>query len=143
MPHPAKEAAMADLTHLPSAFTTSFSDGLRIAIPGGAWVFVSGQIGMPMQQADPKPDSFEAEVRICFARIAKTLSGFGVGLESVVNIKTYLTDLAPYAEFSHVRGELFPTRPPTSTAVQVAGLLFGARIEIDAVAFVADPAPAQ
>jgi len=138
MPDPAQEAAMAELTHLPSAFTTSFSDGLRIAIPGGAWIFVSGQIGMPMQATDPKPDSFEDEIRICFARIAKTLAQFGVGLESVVNIKTYLTDLAPYAEFSRVRAELFPANPPTSTAVQVAGLLLGARIEIDAIAFVAD-----
>ena len=39
--------------------------------------------------------------------------------------------------FSKVRGEVFPNNPPTSTAVQVAGLLLGARIEIDAVAFIA------
>ena len=32
---------------------------------------------------------------------------------------------------------VFPNNPPTSTAVQVAGLLLGARIEIDAVAFIA------
>ena len=44
---------------------------------------------------------------------------------------------APYAEFSKVRGEVFLDTPPTSTAVQVAGLLLGARIEIDAVAFIA------
>jgi hypothetical protein len=49
----------------------------------------------------------------------------------------YLTDLAPYAEFSKVRGEVFPHNPPPSSAVQVAGILLGARIEIDAVAFVA------
>lgn len=29
-----------------------------------------------------------------------------------------------------------PNNPPISTAVQVAGLLLGARIEIDAVAFI-------
>ena len=32
-------------------------------------------------------------------------------------------------------GEFFPKDPPTSTAVQVAGLLLNAKIEIDAVAF--------
>jgi enamine deaminase RidA (YjgF/YER057c/UK114 family) len=35
----------------------------------------------------------------------------------------------------------FPKDPPTSTAVQVAGLLLNAKIEIDAVAFLpVDPA---
>ena len=36
---------------------------------------------------------------------------------------------------SRIRGEFFPKDPPTSTAVQVAGLLLSAKIEIDAVAF--------
>jgi enamine deaminase RidA (YjgF/YER057c/UK114 family) len=56
-------------------------------------------------------------------------------MQHVVSIKTYLTDLAPYAVFSRIRGESFPTNPPTSTAVQVAGLLLDSKIEIDAVAF--------
>ena len=61
----------------------------------------------------------------------------------VVSIKTYLTDLGPYAVFSRIRGEFFPKDPPTSTAVQVADLLLNAKIEIDAVAFLpVDPAAA-
>jgi 2-iminobutanoate/2-iminopropanoate deaminase len=131
---------MPVLTRIPSAFTTSFSEVLRVATTDGAWIFISGVVGMPMQPSDPKPESFEAEVRVCFDRIAASLAKFGTGLESVVNIKTYLTDLEPYAQFSRVRGEVFPHNPPTSTAVQVAGLLLNARIEIDAVAFVPDAA---
>ena len=43
--------------------------------------------------------------------------------------------------FERIRGEFFPKDPPTSTAVQVAGLLLNAKIEIDAVAFLpVDPA---
>ena len=57
-------------------------------------------------------------------------------MQDVVSIKTYLVDLGPYAVFSRIRGEIFPSKPPTSTAVQVAGLLLDAKIEIDAVAFV-------
>jgi enamine deaminase RidA (YjgF/YER057c/UK114 family) len=56
-------------------------------------------------------------------------------MNHVVSIKTYLTDLGPYAVFSRIRGEFFPKDPPTSTAVQVAGLLLNAKIEIDAIAF--------
>ena len=70
-------------------------------------------------------------------RIRESLGKLDADTDKIVSIKVYLTDLAPYAEFSKVRGEVFPRNPPTSSAVQVAGLLLGARIEIDAVAFVA------
>jgi enamine deaminase RidA (YjgF/YER057c/UK114 family) len=127
---------MPVLTRIPSAFTTSFSEGLRVVTAEGAWIFISRVVGMPMQSSDPKPESFEAEVRVCFDRIAASLAKFGTGLQSVVNIKAYLTDLEPYAQFSRVRGEVFAKDPPTSTAVQVTGLLLNAHIEIDAIAFV-------
>jgi enamine deaminase RidA (YjgF/YER057c/UK114 family) len=125
---------MTFLKHLPSAISPSFSEGLSIVTAEGTWIFVSGQVGVPLP---PEQGSvtFEQEVRTTFERIRGTLGKFGAGMEHVVNIKTYLTDLAPYGVFSRVRGELFPSNPPTSTAVQVAGLLLNAKIEIDAVAF--------
>jgi enamine deaminase RidA (YjgF/YER057c/UK114 family) len=43
-----------------------------------------------------------------------------------------------YAEYARVRGERFGANLPASAAVQVAGLLQGALIEIDAVAFIPD-----
>jgi enamine deaminase RidA (YjgF/YER057c/UK114 family) len=46
-----------------------------------------------------------------------------------------LSDLNPHAVFSRIRVAFFPKDPPTSTAVQVAGLLLNAKIEIDAIAF--------
>jgi len=76
-------------------------------------------------------------VRVTFGRIRESLRKLDADMGKIVSIKVYLTDLAPYAEFSKVRGEVFPNNPPASTAVQVAGLLLGARIEIDAVAFIA------
>jgi 2-iminobutanoate/2-iminopropanoate deaminase len=85
--------------------------------------------------------TFEQEVRTTFKRISDSLSKLGGGMNHVVSIKTYLTDLGPYAVFSRIRGEFFPKDPPTCTAVQVAGLLLNAKIEIDAVAFLpASPA---
>ena len=93
----------------------------------------------PGQGATLPPDkgsvTFEQEVRTIFERIRHSLSKLGAGMNHVVSIKTYLTDLGPYAVFSRIRGEFFPKDPPTSTAVQVAGLLLNAKIEIDAIAF--------
>ena len=124
------------LKHLPSPISKSFSEALRIETQAGVWIFVSGQVGVAIPP-DNKPQSFEQEVRVTFDRIRASLRKLDADMDKIVSIKVYLTNLAPYAEFSKVRGEVFPHNPPTSSAVQVAGLLLGARIEIDAVAFIA------
>ena len=122
---------MPALTHLPTAAAASFSDAVSIPTPGGSWIFISGQLGVPEQGKA----TFEQEVRTIFERMRAALGKLGAELHHVVSIKAYLTDLGPYAVYSRVRGEVFPANPPTSTAVQVAGLLRGATIEIDAIAF--------
>jgi enamine deaminase RidA (YjgF/YER057c/UK114 family) len=127
---------MSTMRHLTGPLAKSYSEALRIDSEAGSWIFVAGQVGVAVPP-DDKPLSFAQEVRIIFDRIRESLRKLDAGMDSVVSIKVYLTDLAHWAEFSKARGEAFPNNPPTSTAVQVAGLLFGARIEIDAVAFVA------
>jgi len=122
---------MQGLTHLPTTMAASFSDAISIPTPAGSWIFISGQLGVP----DEGSVTFEQEVRTIFDRMRASLEKLGAGMRHVVNIKAYLTDLAPYAVYSRVRGEVFRENPPTSTAVQVAGLLRGATIEIDAIAF--------
>jgi len=126
---------MSSMRHLASPIAKSFSEALRIDSDAGNWIFVAGQVGVAMPTDNP-PISFEQEVRSTFDRIRESLRKLDAEMDKIVSIKVYLTDLAPYAEFSKVRGEVFPHNPPTSTAVQVAGLLLGARIEIDAVAFI-------
>ena len=55
---------------------------------------------------------------------------------SVVSITVYLTRLDDYPAFDQVRRERFLDDRPASAAIEVAGLLFGALIEISAVAFI-------
>ncbi len=107
---------------------------MRIDTRAGSWIFISGQVGVPLPPGKGSV-TFEQEVRTTFERIRDSLGKLDAGMNHVVSIKTYLTDLGPYAVFSRIRGEFFPKDPPTSTAVQVAGLLLNAKIEIDAVAF--------
>jgi 2-iminobutanoate/2-iminopropanoate deaminase len=123
------------IKHLPSPIAPTFSEALRINTQAGSWIFISGQVGVPLPP-DTCSVTFEQEVRTTFERIRDSLGKLGAGMQDVVSIKTYLVDLDPYAVFSRIRGEFFPSKPPTSTAVQVAGLLLNAKIEIDAVAFV-------
>ena len=134
--HTGKGPIVSTMRHLASPIAKSFSEALRIDTEASSWIFVSGQVGVAIP-LDNKPISFEQEVRVTFDRIRESLRKLDADMDKIVSIKVYLTDLAPYAEFSKVRGEVFPHNPPTSSAVQVAGLLLGARIEIDAVAFIA------
>src|SRR6516164_3347983 len=127
------------LKHLPSPMSPTFSEALRIDTTAGAWIFIAGQVGVPLSP-DKGSATFEQEVRTTFERIRDSLGKLGAGMNDVVSITSYLTDLGRFAVFSRIRGEFFPKDPPTSTAVQVAGLLLNAKIEIDAVAFLpADP----
>jgi enamine deaminase RidA (YjgF/YER057c/UK114 family) len=72
---------------------------------------------------------------LIFDQIAADLERLGGSLADTVRITAYLTSLDEYAEYSRIRGERFGGNPPASAAVQVAALLQGALIEIDALAF--------
>jgi 2-iminobutanoate/2-iminopropanoate deaminase len=123
------------MRHLASPIAKSFSEALRIDTEAGSWVLVAGQVGVAIPPNN-KPISFEQEVRVTFDRIRESLRKLDADMGNIVSIKVYLTDLAPIADLRATLAAVFPNNPPTSTAVQVAGLLLGARIEIDAVAFI-------
>jgi 2-iminobutanoate/2-iminopropanoate deaminase len=121
------------IERVPSTFA-SFSDAVTVDGPG-RWIHVAGQVAM---DADAKVSGNLAEqTNVTLDHIERILNGVGANLSHVVKITVYLTGLDDYAEFSRVRAERFGDSPPASAAVQVAGLLLGALIEIEAVAFVA------
>ena len=128
------------LTHLPSPLSKSFSEAVLVPAPGGTWIMVSGQVGVSYA-GGPNTMEFAEEARTCFDRIRETLVRCHATMAHVVKLQVYLTDLGHYGGFSHVRAEVFPEKPPASSAVQVSGLLLNARIEVDAVAFLPDASP--
>jgi len=80
------------LKHLPSPISPTFSEALRIDTQAGSWIFISGQVGVPLPP-DKGSVTFEQEVRTTFERIRDSLGKLGAGMNHVVSIKTYLTDL--------------------------------------------------
>jgi enamine deaminase RidA (YjgF/YER057c/UK114 family) len=104
---------MSTMRHLASPIAKSFSEALRIDTEAGSWIFISGQVGVAIPPNN-KPISFEQEVRVTFDRIRASLRKLDADMDKILSIKVYLTDLAPYAEFSKVRGEVFPHNPPTT-----------------------------
>jgi 2-iminobutanoate/2-iminopropanoate deaminase len=114
-----------------------FADAVVVNGPG-SWVHVSGNVGFG-DSGDVVSGGLGAESRATFDNIERVLASLGGDLSHIVKITAFVTDLHDYAEYAAVREERFGTRPPASSTVQVAGLLVGAHIEIEAVAFI--PAP--
>jgi enamine deaminase RidA (YjgF/YER057c/UK114 family) len=114
---------------VPGAGTVTFSKAVAVSGPGRT-VYVSGNISPRGSMAE--------QANGCLDEIESALRAVGGSLEHVVRITAWLTSLEEYGEYNRVRGERFGTSLPASAAVQVAGLLRGALIEIDAIAFIPD-----
>lgn len=117
------------IKRIPGAHRASFSKAVEVSGPGRT-VYVSGHLAPGRSMAE--------QTNGCFDQIEAALWAVGGSLEHVVRITAWLTSLDEYAEYARVRGERFAANLPASAAVQVAGLLQGALIEIDAVAFIPD-----
>ena len=109
----------------------------------GPMVVVSGQV--PIDEAGELvgEGDAEAQARQVVANLATALAAAGSGMEHLVKLTVFLTDLGDLGVFRAVRDEHIDTaRPPASSLVQVAGLVHpGFRVEIDAIA--AQPADAE
>ena len=83
---------------------------------------------------------FGAIGRELAAHLARGIPGVELAavasLRDVVSIRAYLTSLDSYADHARVRRERFGDALPASAAVRVAGLLEGALVEVEAIAFV-------
>ncbi len=113
---------------------TSYSDFVAVEGPG-RWVHVAGQLAFD-ETRRIVGDDVAAQAHRCFDRIESLLGRAGGDLRNVVSISVYLSELDHYSDFDRVRVERFREHRPASAAFQVKGLLFGALIEIAAVAFV-------
>ncbi len=115
------------IERVPGARGASYSKAVVVSGPGRT-VYVSGHLAAGRSMAE--------QTNGCIDQIEAAIQAVGGSLEHVVRITAWLTSLDEYAEYARVRGERFGAHLPASAAVKVAGLLQGASIEIDAVAFI-------
>jgi len=103
------------------------------AMIAGDFVFLSGQTP---RDADRKVigDSIEEQTRATLANVERVLAAAGAGLEDVVKVTVYLTDLTLFSRFNALYASWFAQHKPARTTVE-AGLQ-GVLVEIDAVAYI-------
>jgi 2-iminobutanoate/2-iminopropanoate deaminase len=111
----------------------AISLGIRV----GTLVFVSGQAAVDEHGRTVGGADFDAQARQAFANLATVLENAGSGLEHVVKVTIFVTDITRREEVWRARREFFAGDFPASTLVQVAALAEPAvKVEIEAVAYI-------
>jgi 2-iminobutanoate/2-iminopropanoate deaminase len=101
----------------------------------GDWVITSGQVGLASGAAALAPGGTVPELHQALANVASVLGEEGATLADVVKTTLYLIDMAEFAAVNEVWVTYFTENRPTRSAVAVAALPIGARIEVEAWAY--------
>lgn len=107
---------------------------LSQAIKVGDWVFVSGQLGMDVRTGRLAEGGINAETRQVCENLKAVLEEAGSSLAKVHKVTIYMADLGELMTMNEVFSSYFPKDPPARTTFQAAGLVAGARVEIEAIA---------
>ena len=104
----------------------------------GEWVITSGQVGLAADDTGSAalvPGGTVAELKQALQNLAELLAVEGATLDDVCKTTLYLVDMNDYAAVNEAWVEYFPAERPTRSAVAVAALPIGARVEVEAWAY--------
>jgi len=105
------------------------------AIKVGDFVFISGQI-----PADPNTGELKTDIKDATEQIIRNIEGIlntiGLGLESIVKTTVFLTNMEDFQAFNITYEKFFAKEPPARSTIAVGELPKGARLEIEAIAYI-------
>jgi enamine deaminase RidA (YjgF/YER057c/UK114 family) len=108
-----------------------------VSIPAGRLVWTSGQVAIDADGNVAPDDGWEGQTRLAFTNVGSALRAAGADWPDVVKLTFFVLDVSALPTIRAVRDEFVDTtRPPTSSLVQVAGLVHpDLLIEVEAVAW--------
>ena len=115
-----------------------YSQAIRV----GDFLFTSGQVGMLPATGDLVKGGIEAETRQALKNLSEVLTAGGATWADVAKATIFLLDMADFSIVNRIYGEVAVTPAPARSTVQVAGLPRGARVEIEAIAYLGKTSPA-
>jgi 2-iminobutanoate/2-iminopropanoate deaminase len=116
--------------HAPAA-VGPYSQAVRV----GQFVYTAGQIPLDPASGKMVDDDITVQSERALRNLEAVLAAAGGSLSNVVKTTVFLQDIAEFAAMNAVYAQFFSQNPPARSAVQVAALPLGARVEIEAVAF--------
>jgi reactive intermediate/imine deaminase len=107
------------------------------AVRCGGTVYLAGQIGL-----DPATmelvSGIGPQIHRVFDNLKAVAAAAGGGLNDIVKLNVYVTDLAHFARVNEIMATYFATPYPARAVLGVASLPRGALIEIDAIMVLQD-----
>ena len=105
------------------------------AVRAGDWLVLAGQVPL-----DPATGQFitgdaAAQAQRVLDNIEAVLSDCGAALTDVAKTTVFVTDLADFGAMNEVYAAVFGDHRPARSTVQVAALPGGAKVEIEAWAY--------
>jgi enamine deaminase RidA (YjgF/YER057c/UK114 family) len=109
-----------------------------VSIPPGRLVWTSGQVALGPDRG-AAPHGWEEQTRLALTNVGRALRAAGADWPDVVKLTFFVVDVSALATIRAVRDEFVDSAsPPTSSLVQVAGLVNpDLLIEVEAVAYLA------
>lgn len=107
------------------------------ALRAGSWIVVTGTVALDEGGAPYAPGDPYAQTARCLQIIEDALRKLGVDRRAIVRTRLYVTDIARWQEVGRAHAEFFADHVPTTTMVEVKGLIdpaFTVEIEANAVA---------
>lgn len=103
------------------------------AVRAGDWLICSGQVHL--RDGQLLQGTIGEQTAQCVANVAALLESNAARLDQVVKTTVFLADMADYADMNQAYMTSFGDHRPARSAVAVAGLPIGARVEIEAWAY--------
>jgi len=104
------------------------------AIRAKGFIFVSGQIPLIPETGEMAGPDFQDQARQALENMKQILKAANCGLDNVVSVDVYITDMARFGTFNEIYGTYFSEHKPSRAVVEVRALPKGAMIEVKCIA---------
>ncbi len=109
-----------------------FSEAVRV----GDMLYLAGQLGTLPGTTQVASGGIGPESRQVMDNIKAVLERHGTSLDHVVKCTVFLADMKEWPAFNAIYREYFPQHFPARSAFGTTGLAFGARLEVEVIAYI-------
>jgi len=104
-------------------------------------VYVAGQLPIDPEHPEAPPGDAAAQAYRALQNVRRILEAAGSGLDRVVQMTVYVSDISHWGEVNRVYAEVLGDHRPARAVVPVRDLHHGYLIEIQAIAALGEEAP--
>lgn len=108
----------------------AYSQGIKV----GELVYTSGQIPID-PETGTMPETIKEQTAQCLKNISAILEKAGSSLDNAIKLTVFLQDINDFTAMNEIYSSFFSSNYPCRSAIEVSAIPKGAKIEIEAIAF--------